>query len=165
MEKVIGRVESRADRSSKDGTKHWLSIKVNGVELSVWEPLKSAMSSVQVGQNIEVEFERKGNFASAKAWAIQGDNVPATTTSAPAAPQSYGRTFGGKSPEERMSILCQSANHDATALLVPWITAALAGSEPDWFPNNWEKVAKAHANLSAAIVDASLDYLSHSKDN
>lgn len=170
METMIGKVESKAWKSSRDGAKTWLSVVVNGTDLSAWPPLSDDMNRVSVGQNVEVQFDTKEfkgkTYRTVKSWAIQGDNVPATTPppqSANVPPQSYHKTDAGKSwgksPEERMSILVQSANHDATALLGPYIEKAIAEAGAQFFLDNWENIVKAHSNLSAAIVDASIDYL------
>ncbi len=168
MEKIIGRLQSKSWATSKDKSKTWLNIEVNGVTLSAWPPLSSDMDKAEIGTNIEVEYETKSfkgkTYHNASAWAIQGDNVPpsAPVAAPQSSSQSYGKTYG-KSPEDRMGATVGGISHDAAALIVPWIEAAVKKDGAGWFTENWENIAKAHANLTAAMVDATLDYLSHGK--
>ena len=119
------------------------------------------MASVKAGDNIEVEYERKGKFCTVKKWAIQGDSVPATPNPVPApvpAGQSYHKTAYGKSPEDRIGMTVGGAGHDASLLILEWVKAMIAEKGAEWFEGNWEIVGKAYVNLAAAMSDGLIDY-------
>jgi hypothetical protein len=164
--KVIGKLDEKTAKES------FTDIKVGGVNIRVWNTIKrgqdtitnpalEALNGCRIGEKVEaVYFEKLFNgraYANLLSIAIQSDDVPDTPpVSAPS--RSFTPKAYGKSPEERMSILVQSANHDATALMVPWIAANVA-ADPEWFVANYESgvLMKAHANIAAAIVESSVD--------
>lgn len=167
MNRMIGVLAEKVAKATAAG-KPYTVVKVNGVSMSAWDAIQSALAGVNVGQNVEVVYETNAKgFNSLREIAIQGDGVPATpapVSVAPAGGKSYGKTPYGKSPEERLSITAQAAAHDATPIIVEWVKVCLA-TDPNWLTDNWENVAKAHTNLMAVLADGIMDYCASHKEN